>query len=292
MYMSYTTNPHMPRIRREAVKLYHQGMSLRQVARYTGYHFATISKWLAKAPNDSRLTIPTLSSRPHSHPQSLNRELIQAIVKQRLKHNRCSEVVHQELVNQGIGVSLSSVKRTLDRQGLIKKKSPWKRYHPQIERPEIAKPGDLVQVDTIHFMLTKSTRFYIYTILDVFSRWAYAKVSLRLSTHQSLKFVKLAQRQSPFSFNMLQSDNGPEFSQHFTERLKVKHRHSRVRRPTDNAHLERFNRTIQEECLVRLNPNPRLYQKAINLYLPYYNNERLHLGLDLKTPSRCCQAID
>ena len=38
-----------------------------------------------------------------------------AIVAERLKHTRCAEVVHDSLREQGITVSLSSVKRTLMR---------------------------------------------------------------------------------------------------------------------------------------------------------------------------------
>ena len=46
--------------------------------------------------------------------------MVEAIVEQRLKNRRCAEVVYQELVNRGIKVSLSSVKRTLKRSGLLK----------------------------------------------------------------------------------------------------------------------------------------------------------------------------
>ncbi|MBU1074725.1 DDE-type integrase/transposase/recombinase [Patescibacteria group bacterium] len=290
--MPYTTNPHMPMVRKEAVKLYRSGWSARQVGRYLGYHHTAIMKWVKRASNDGRMVIPTLSSRPHSHPRALKSEVIQTIIKQRLKHNRCSEVVHQELVNQGINISLSSVKRTLDRHGLIKKKSPWKRMHKYIECPEVVKPGDLVQLDTIHLMEDIKSRIYIYTLIDVFSRWTYARAVARISAGNSLKFVKQAQHQASFDFKYLQSDNGSEFSQHFTERVKIKHRHSRVRKPTDNAYVERFNRTLQEELVDRLPRDIELINKRLKGYLRYYNNERLHLGLDLKTPQQWCQAID
>ncbi len=282
----------MPRIRMEAVKLYRQGWSLRQVARYTGYHYATISKWLAKAPSDNRSIIATKSSKPHKHPRALSEELVRNIIKQRLKHGRCSEVVYQELLNQGIQVSLSSVKRTLDRRGLIKKRSPWKRYHRQTERPKVVKPGDLIELDTIHLMDSPKTRIYIYTLIDVFSRWTYAKAVPRISAGNSVKFLKQAQKKASFDFNYLQSDHGPEFSQHFTERVKIKHRHSRIRKPTDNAHVERFNRTLQEELVDRLPKDVKLINQGLKGYLRYYNTERLHLGLNLQTPLKCCQAID
>ncbi|MCL5017528.1 MAG: integrase core domain-containing protein, partial [Patescibacteria group bacterium] len=74
--------------------------------------------------------------------------------------------------------------------------------------------------------------------------------------------------------------------------LDIDHRHSRVRKPNDNAHIERFNRSIQEECLDKVISIPVEYRKAINEYLPYYNGRRLHLGINLKTPLECVQAID
>ncbi|MBI2642121.1 MAG: transposase [Candidatus Wildermuthbacteria bacterium] len=203
--------------------------------------------------------------------------------------------MHQEVLRQGFTVSLSSVERTLERKGLVRKRSPWKRWHFTLPRPEAAKPGFLVQIDTIHVAPRRSLvfpKFYVYTLLDVFSRWAFARVSARINTHRSLSFLKEAQRQAPFPFAMLQSDHGSEFSSWFTEQVKVEHRHSRVRQPNDNGHLERFNRTIQEECLNKVRLNPRSYQEAIDEYLPYYNNERMHLSLNFKTPSECFQASD
>jgi len=49
-------------------------------------------------------------------------------------------------------VSLSSVKRTLEHQGLIRKRSPWKRWHFTLPKPEVEKPGDLIQIDTLHIV--------------------------------------------------------------------------------------------------------------------------------------------
>lgn len=277
----------------KAVNLVYQGWSVRKVGRYLGFGSSTISKWLKKDLHHGRVPIPTFSSRPKHHPKQLKTEMIDKIVEQRKKHNRCAEVVHRELSNQGIVISLSSIKRTLKRQGLIRHRNYLKRWHFSQARPEAILAGDLVQVDTIHFVIGDK-RFYVYTLIDVASRWAYAKVSLRINPRLSLNFVKEALKISNFEFKMIQSDHGQEFSTWFTEnvgKIAVNHRHSRVRKPNDNGHLERFNRTLQEECLNKVNQNPRSFQKVINQYLKYYNNERLHLGLNFKTPVECVQAI-
>lgn len=289
MYMPYTNNPHLPKVRRNTVNLVLlKGWPIRKAARYVGVEPSTVLRWMEKAElSNTSCPIPTESSRPHHHPNELSEDIIDKIVKIRLKNNRCAEVVYQELLNQGTSVSLSSVKRTLERQGLIRKRSPWKRWHFEIERPFVLNPGDLVQIDTIHLI---PGVLYVYTLIDVFSRWAQAMVSERINTYKSLGFVCDSERTFPFGFNMLQSDHGSEFSNWFTENIKARlgsdHRHSRVRKPSDNGHLERFNRTLQEECLKDIPKTLRAYTRAIPEYIHYYNNERLHLGLKLKTPQQ------
>lgn len=283
--MPYTTNPKMPKIRARAVTMIHAGKSIREVSRYFGYSVGAIHNWYKKSPLSGVFEIPTHSCRPRHHPRETSPNLIQRVLELRLQTGgRCAEVIHQMLFLEGEQISLSTVKRILDRAGATKKRSPEKRRHISIHRPEIAKEGDLVEIDTIHIMQNEKERIYVYTLLDVFSRWAFALATEKINTHKSLYFVRKAMDQSPFQFTCLQSDNGPEFSQNFTERIKVIHRHSRVRRPNDNAHLERFNRTIQQEFLNKLPVNVQKINTELPEYLKYYNEQRLHLGLNLKTP--------
>lgn len=274
----------MPKLRMEAVRLVkYRDWSTRQVARYTGYSQSAIVKWCRKDLTGGWRRIETRSSKPRHHPEQLSNDLISEIVKTRIDIKRSSEVIHKVLSEKGIKVSLSSVKRTLDRKLLLKKRSPWKRYHAPMPRPLAQNAGDLVQLDTIHLM-NRDQRIYVFTLLDVFSRFAYARAYERANTRISLDFLKRAQRKIPFDFKHLQSDHGSEFSTHFTERAKITHRHSRVRRPNDNAHLERFNRTLQEECLDNLKPDVKEINRALPKYLNYYNTKRHHFGLNLKFP--------
>lgn len=287
MYMAYTTNPYLPRLRMQAVRLVkYGGWSIRSVSRHISVAPSTVSRWAKKDVSFGQRPIPTLSSRPHSHPRTLKEKIVEAIIKQRKKHNRCAEVIQRELQLKKIKVSLSSVKRTLKRNYLLRERSPWKRMHRSTARPLASNPGDLVQMDTIHLMKNPKERIYVYTLLDVHSRWAFAYASGKMSCGKSLKFIKNAQREFPFRFNCLQSDHGSEFSQNFSERIKINHRHSRVRQPNDNGHLERFNRTIQEEFLKKLPTDVGTINKQLPEYLNYYNNERLHLGINLKTPNQ------
>ena len=284
--MAYNTNPKMAKLRKQAVYLVKQkGWSTYQVARHFGYTQSCIVKWCKKDPTGGFRDIPTESSRPKSHPQTLPNEITDTIVAMRLEHNRSAEVVHKRIHDEtGIEVSLSSVKRTLDRRGLLRKRSPWKRFHSSAPRPEALKPGDLVEVDTIHLMTGLKTRIYVFTCLDVYSRWAYARAYTKSNTRNAIDFLKRAQAEALFTFSMIQSDNGPEFSTHFTERIPTEHRHTRVRRPNDNAHLERFNRTLQEECVDTRRPDVAVINHQLPEYLLWYNEKRHHFGLKLETP--------
>jgi transposase InsO family protein len=284
----------MPRLRAQAVEMVRQGQSVSEVARYFGYHKSAVSKWCRKVPIGGAHLIPTESSRPHHHPRELSEDIVEKIIECKKKHNRCSEVIHQHLLLDGIKVSLNSVRRKIDAAGLMKKRSPWKRLHLSTRRPEALKPGDLVMVDTIHLMENPYRRIYVYTLIDVYSRWTYAWATDRINTRKSIEFLKRAEALADFQFNCIQSDNGSEFSQHFSERIKILHRHSRVRKPNDNAHLERFNRTLQTECLRELPTNVRVFNRVLPEYLSYYNTERLHMGINFQTPIqliKCFQAI-
>lgn len=287
MDMPYTQNPHLPRLRLEAARLVlNEGWSTRAVARHTGFHQSSIVRWVQYVKlHHVGHTIPTQSSRPHHHPNELSRETVDAIVRYRIEHRRCAEVIHHLLLQDGYDVSLSSVKRVLRRAGFIRhgRGKTWHHYEP---RPLPEKPGMLVEIDTIMDGPT-TDRLYIYTLIDVCSRWACAYPLEQISTHASWAFVQRAQKHLPFSVSMLQSDHGPEFSKHFSKQLlahDIQHRHTHIRSPAENGHLERFNRTIQEECLQRIPKTLRAYRKAIPEYLRFYNTERPHMGIDMQTP--------
>ena len=114
-------------------------------------------------------------------------------------------------------------------------------------------------------------------MLDVYSRWAYAAGAERIGAKPSAGFIKGAAAAAPFGFRLVQSDHGPEFSRGFTASLAgrgINHRHSRVRTPNDNAHLERFNRTIQEECIRHLPFDLAAWNRRLPEYLRHYNCER------------------
>jgi transposase len=282
-----------PRHRRD-VAVYANKHGVRSAARYFGIPPGTISKWTKKLKKIGLHPIPTKSSRPKSHPKEIHKDIVKRIIDIRLKTKRTSEVVHQHLLNENIQVSLNSVRRTIDRYGLMKKRSPWKRYHPHVDRPKVERPGSLVQIDTIHLMTGPKTRIYVMTLIDLYSRTTHAKCFEKLNSQISCDFLDEAESKAVFDFEMIQTDHGPEFGKWFAERTKRFHRYTRIGKPNDNAHIERFNRTIQEECLDTLPRDVKIINSKLKEYLKYYNEERLHMGIQLKTPQqmlKCFQAI-
>lgn len=268
---------------------------MRRVARYIGVQPSSVSRWMRRSSWAEQRVIPTQSSRPQRSPTAINRAIVDRIVEIRKKRKRCAQIIHAQLQREGIVVHLNTVKRTLHREGLMAPRSPWKKWHQSGERPIAEKPGILMETDTIHIVLNEKQRMYIFTLIDVCSRWAYAKASTRLSARLALEFIQEARKHAPFSFQCMQSDHGPEFSPQFSAPLKASglhHRHIRVRKPNDNAHIERFNRTIQEDMQKEIHQYKRnlpVLNREIGRYLEYYNNQRLHMGINFQTPSEVLQ---
>lgn len=320
--MAYSTNPNLPRARAVAMQLLIvEQLPLAVVANKCGVHRSTIYRWKRKwdalnahvqmdNPNrPSRIysqtnhlarcswRIPTLVSAPKTSPHTIAEDIVARILELRDALKRCAEVVWYHLTHaDGIAVSLSSVRRILRRHHCFDG-ARKKRVRPDNPtRPHATKPGELVQTDTIHYIcpLTGKRR-YVYTVIDLYTRMAYAEVHTRILPGTAAQTVLHAQRQLGFSFAMVQADNGPEFGRYFVQRLTTHNiavRHSRLGRPNDNAHIERFNRTVQEECLGhRLTHKSRnkTVQAKLALYLDYYNTQRVHLGIQLRTPASMLQ---
>lgn len=188
--MAYTTNPHLPKVRRDAVNLVkYRHWSMRKVALKYGVEPSTISRWCRHPLGTGWHKIPTRKSTPKSNPQALPKEIVSAIIEKRMKRRRCGQVVYQELLRDGVRVSLSSVQKTLERCHLLKKRSPWKRPHDFTERPEALFAGALVQLDTIHILTPDGSRIYVYTLIDLFSRWAYAEVVEKIGAESSVQDI-------------------------------------------------------------------------------------------------------
>jgi transposase InsO family protein len=89
----------------------------------------------------------------------------------------------------------------------------------------------------------------------------------------------------------IQTDNGSEFLgefKQFLETQKIKQLWNYPRSPKMNAYLERFNRTAQEEFIYQhqhlIRDNLQEFNQKLMRWLIWYNTERPHFSLDLKSP--------
>jgi transposase InsO family protein len=319
--MAYSINPNLPKARAIAMQLLiREQLPLQTVANRCGVHRSTIWRWKRKwdylnqyvqldNPNRpsravglSKLArcswnIVTESSQPHSSPSAVTDEIVKLILTARRELKRCAEIVWHYLTTElGVIVSLSSVRRILRRHHCFDG-ARKKRVRPDNpRRPKPTYPGELVQIDTIHHVDPDSgKRLYFYTVIDLYTRMTYVTMSTSLRQGLAVQAILEAQITLGFSFTMVQSDNGAEFSRYFEQSLKqnnITTRHTRLGRPNDNAHIERFNRTLQEECIGhhwrKSVPLSRQLDK-LNAYLDFYNQERVHLGLQMRTPAEMLQ---
>ena len=323
--MAYSINPNLPKARATALRLLVEDkLPASVVSRKCGIHRSTLWRWKQKwlelnknwqmdNPNRpgrvySRLhhlarcswNISTASSRPHTSPYALPDGLVEHILRLRAGLERCAEVIWWHIVHDdGVQVSLSSVRRTLKRHHCFDgaRKKHVRPDNPR--RPHATKPGELVEIDTIHHVDPYSGRkLYYYTVIDIFSRMTYVTMNTKLSQGLALQAILGAQQAwgkvlgESFTISMVQTDNGPEFQSYFADKLKrcdIRLRHTRLCRPNDNAHIERFNRTVQDECIGyhwRTSVPLARQREALSRYIDYYNQDRVHLGIQLRFPTR------
>ena len=319
--MAYSTNPNLPKARAIAMQLLvREQLPLFIVANRCGVHRSTIWRWKQKwerlneqwqldNPNrPSRAVgshkldrcswqIATTSSRPHLSPSAISEQIVAAVLAVRQQLGRCAEVVWHYLVTVlGVTVSLSSVRRILRRHHYFDGARKHRVRSDNPRRPHVTAPGELVETDTVHHVdPTTGRRLYYYTVIDLYTRMTHVVMATVLRQGIAAQAVLEAQTAFGFSFVMVQADNGPEYGRYFAQclgRVGIAIRHSRLHRPNDNAHIERFNRTIQTECIGyywRLSVPLQRQRATLTAYLDYYNTRRVHLGIQLRTPLEMLQ---
>jgi len=167
-----------------------------------------------------------------------------------------------------------------------KKKTRKKGFVPQ-------HPGDLIQMDTVTIFAAGIKR-YIFTAIDVSTRFAFAYTYKSNSSANGRNFLTKFLQVAPFVTFRVQTDNGSEFEKHFTQYCQENgfiHFFNYPRHPQSNGHLERFNRTIQEQFvnwhIDELDELETFNQKLMQ-YLIWYNTEKPHRGIGKLPPLRYC----
>lgn len=151
--------------------------------------------------------------------------------------------------------------------------------------------GDIIQLDAVTVQV-KGQKTYFINAIDIASRKAFSFSCKKLNSLNAklclIEFKKILNTE----IKAIQTDNGLENHKHFDNYLKEKnilHYWNRPATPKSNANIERFNRTIQEECINHhLNlcnsSSMEELKEVIQDYLRYYNSIRPHQALQNMTP--------
>ena len=164
------------------------------------------------------------------------------------------------------------------------KKTRRKGFHPRL-------PGELVELDTVEIFVDGLKR-YLITAVDLPTRFAFAYIYKTGSSASARDFLDKLNWVTPFKITRIQTDNGSEFLKHFAHAAQKQgliHYFNYPRHPQSNGHLERFNRTIQEQfayyhtdCI----DEPDEFNLPLMEYLIWYNTEKVHRGIGKKAPLR------
>jgi transposase InsO family protein len=152
-------------------------------------------------------------------------------------------------------------------------------------------PGDLVQIDTVAIFAAGLKR-YIFTAIDVSTRFAFAYAYKTNSSANGDDFLGKFLKVAPFVTSRVQTDNGSEFARHFERCCQQKglvHFFNYPKHPQSNGFLERFNRTIQEQCVnmyLDYMDEPEDFNRKLMEYLIWYNTEKPHRGIANLSPMR------
>jgi transposase InsO family protein len=144
--------------------------------------------------------------------------------------------------------------------------------------------GDLVQMDTVALFVDGLKR-YIFTALDVNTRFAFACTYPSTSSVNGRDFLHKFLEVAPFKVTRFQTDNGREFQKHFAECCQANHLvhfFNYPKHPQFNGHLERFNRTLQEQFAYwHLDEvdDPATFNRPLMQYLLWYNTEKPHRAI-------------
>ena len=200
-----------------------------------------------------------------------------------------TQIYHQ--IKYAIKTSESTVGRVLKD---LKKQN---RLPPRGTKPE--KPKKAIErkrrtrkvgfeIDTV-VRHVNGVKWYFVNALNIEDRKGFSYATTSHSSGESSEIFK----QIDMHIQQVQTDNGSEFLDHFhkyCEQHSIEHFFIYPRTPKMNAHIERFNRTLEEEFirwqrqLMRDKDNISLLRQKLVEYLYYYNHTRPHTSLAFLPP--------
>jgi transposase InsO family protein len=214
-----------------------------------------------------------------------------AIVQYALSHQMegYRRLTYMMLDENVVAVSPSSVYRVLKKAGLLNR---WNMVSSSLKGQGFIQPEKFNEhwhID-IKYVNFKGTFLFLIAIIDGYTRY---KVHHELRTHMQESDVEIVVQRAiekyPDVKPRLISDNGSQFiSKDFTSYMKnmeLKHVRTSVRYPQSNGKIERFHRTVHQECLQQKSLiNLEDARRQVAEFIEFYNTKRLHSSLYYLTP--------
>jgi putative transposase len=142
----------------------------------------------------------------------------------------------------------------------------------------------------IKYVNFRGTFLFLISVIDGYSRYiVHHELRMNMQEFDVELTLQRALEKYPLVKPRLITDNGSQFiSKDFAEYLKfagLQHIRTSVAYPQSNGKIERYHRTIHEECLMT---NSLIdlddARKQIAEFIDFYNNKRLHSSLFYLTP--------
>jgi len=232
---------------------------------------------------------------PHSHPNQHTYEELKLIADTRRRNPDEGLVVFWvRLWQKGYTRTIPALFRVMRKRGYFKeKKSKSKPYVPK-PYEQMTRPGERIQID-VKFVpqsctkaMGEGTKLYQFTAIDEYSRQRYLEGFSDNSSYSASKFVMNAAKYFGFPIECVQTDNGQEFTKHYTAKkpkngiilptqfqialhgLGIRHKLIRPFTPRHNGKVERSHRKDGERFYSRHN----FYSlEDFNKQLKRYNKE-------------------
>lgn len=136
----------------------------------------------------------------------------------------------------------------------------------------------------------------IFTAIDDASRTVYSSIFENHNEISTLQFLQELISRAPFPIRAIRTDQGREYSkkvQEFLERNHIEHNKNPAYTPQHNGKVERYHRTMKENCcdFWRWNDDIESYRYSLKLWTDHYNSSRKHywLWMDGATPKEKLQ---
>lgn len=273
-----------------AWELYEQEVPKTHIAQRVAVHRETVHLWVKGIENHPLGLLGFLENYLKAKKGPRAKRKLDGLLKKRIyqlrdNHRDCCGQKIKKYLKQDYGVDLSvtTIYKVLGEKYQLRSK--WKKNQPRGPVPKAQKPREVIQMDSLDFGYV-----FAFSGIDIFTKEALVNLYPALTSLEGLAFLNQAIKRFKHT-NLLQTDGGPEFKNHFRKnvfRFANRFRVARPYRKNEQAFIESFNRSLRKECLgwgkYKQREIPFL-QQEVDEYLEYYHSKRAHLSLNLKTPN-------